>query len=162
MAKKSKIPSGRVDGGFVALPWAVLDCDAYRELSHPARSLLLEIARQFVRDNNGRLLTSMKHLRKRGWRSADVISRAKRELIEGGFIHETVHGHRPNRASWYAVTWQRLDLHKDYDSGAKETFRRGSYAPMGKLVSAEASTPSTLSGGIPASLKTHVLVREAE
>jgi hypothetical protein len=37
-------------------------------------------------------------------------------------------GHRPNRASWYAVTWQRLDRLKGYDDGAIETFRRGAYA----------------------------------
>ena len=48
--------SGRDPGAFVALPWSVLDSPAYARLSHPARSLLLEVARQFVRDNNGRLL----------------------------------------------------------------------------------------------------------
>jgi hypothetical protein len=55
-------------------------------LGHPARSLLLELARQFVRDNNGRLLASRAYLAKRGWKSADVIDRAKRELLEAG-IH---------------------------------------------------------------------------
>ena len=71
--------SGRDSGGFMALPWSVLDCPAYAALSHPARSLLLEIARQFVRDNNGRLLASAAYLSKRGWKSSDVIARAKRE-----------------------------------------------------------------------------------
>lgn len=118
---------GRVAGGFVAVPWAVLDCVAYTRLSHPARSLLMEIARQFVRDNNGRLLASAAYLVKRGWTSADVITRAKRELLEAGFIHETVKGHRPNKASWYAVTWRLLDPHPDYDPGAAATFERGHY-----------------------------------
>lgn len=86
--------SGRDGGGFVALPWSVLDCPSYARLSHPARSLLFELARQFVRDNNGRLLASAAYLSKRGWKSADVITRAKRELIDAGFIHETVKGHR--------------------------------------------------------------------
>ncbi len=126
--KVGKGDSGRVPGGFVALPWAVLDCPAYAGLSHPARSLLMEIARQFVKDNNGRLLASGAYLRKRGWKSADVITRAKRDLIAAGFIFETVMGHRPNRASWYAVTWQRLDNLKGYDEGAKELFRSGAYA----------------------------------
>lgn len=40
--------SGRDSGGFIALPWSVMDSAAYTALSHPARSLLLEIARQFV------------------------------------------------------------------------------------------------------------------
>ena len=54
--------AGRDAGGFVALPWAVLDSPAYSRLSHPAKALLLEFARQFVRDNNGRLLCSMAYL----------------------------------------------------------------------------------------------------
>ena len=119
--------SGRDAGGFVALPWSVLDCPAYARLSHPARALLFELARQFVRDNNGRLLASAAYLAKRGWKSADVITRAKRDLIEAGFIHETVKGHRPNKASWYAVTWQTLDKIAGFDPGATETFVRGAY-----------------------------------
>lgn len=125
--KSRKGDSGRDAGGFVALPWSVLDCPAYARLSHPARALLLELARQFVRDNNGRLLASAAYLSKRGWKSADVITRAKRDLMEAGFIHETVKGHRPNRASWYAVTWQAIDHLKGYDHGAIESFERGAY-----------------------------------
>lgn len=126
--KGQKGDSGRDPGGFVALPWAVLDCPAYAGLSLAARSLLMEFARQFVKDNNGRLLASGAYLRARGWKSADVITRAKRELLAGGFIFETVMGQRPNKASWYAVTWQRLDKLKGYDEGATEVFRRGAYA----------------------------------
>lgn len=119
--------SGRDSGGFVALPWSVMDSAAYASLSHPARSLLMEIARQFVRDNNGRLLASRVYLAKRGWNSPDVISRAKKDLLEAGFIHETVKGHRPNKASWYAVTWRTLDRLPGYDEGAAATFVRGAY-----------------------------------
>lgn len=114
-------------GGFVALPWAVLDSPAYQGLSHPARSLLFELARQYVRDNNGRLLASRAYLASRGWKSADVIQRAKDELIAAGFVHETVKGHRPNKASWYAITWYALDRLPGYDPGAAETFVRGAY-----------------------------------
>ena len=125
--KRSKVDLGRDSGGFVAVPWSVLDCPAYARLSHPARSLLMEIARQWVRDNNGRLLASKAYLSRRGWKSADVITRAKLELLESGFIHETVKGHRPNKASWYAVTWRALDRLPGYDVGAAETFLRGAY-----------------------------------
>jgi hypothetical protein len=123
----AKASSGRDPGGFVALPWSVLDCPAYANLSHPGRSLLLEIARQYVRDNNGRLLASRAHLATRGWKSADVIQRAKDELLAARFIHETVKGHRPNKASWYAITWQPLDHIAGYDAGAAETFVRSAY-----------------------------------
>ena len=126
-AGRKKGDSGRDSGGFVALPWTVLDCPAYTTLSHPARSLLWEIARQFVRDNNGRLLASSAYLSKRGWNSVDVITRAKRELLEAEFIFETVKGHRPNKASWYAVTWRELDRHPDHDLWAARAFERGAY-----------------------------------
>ncbi len=125
--KKSKGDTGRDAGGFVALPWSVMDCAAYARLSHPAKALLFELARQFVRDNNGRMLLSGAYLAKRGWKSADVITRAKRELLAAGFIFETVKGHRPNRASWYAVTWRTLDKLPGYDTGAALTFERGAY-----------------------------------
>lgn len=119
--------SGRDGGGFVALPWSVLDCPAYAGLSMHARGLLLEVARQFVRDNNGRMLLSTAYLKGRGWHSAGVIQKAKQELLDAGFIFETVKGHRPNRASWYAMTWQALDRHPDYDQGAAVAFQRGAY-----------------------------------
>lgn len=92
-----------------------------------ARALLLEVARQYVGGNNGRLLLSREYMAKRGWKSNDMLTKAKRELLNGGFIHETVMGHRPNKASWYAVTWRTLDRIPGYDAGAVESFRRGAY-----------------------------------
>jgi len=65
--KSTKRDAGRMAGGFVAMPWAVLDSGAYARLSHPAKALLMELARQYVRDNNGRLLLSSAYLSKRGW-----------------------------------------------------------------------------------------------
>lgn len=120
-------PSGRDSGGFIALPWSVMDSEAYLRLSWFAKVLLLEIARQFVRDNNGRLLASKSYMSKRGWKSNAMLTKAKRELLDGGFIYETVKGHRPNKASWYAVTWHALDNLNGYDYGAKEGFVRSAY-----------------------------------
>ena len=126
MAKKH---SGRIEGGFVALPWTVLDSPAWVGLSYPARCLLLELARQYNGHNNGSLLASSAYLIKRGWSSNAVITRAKRDLIKSEFIHETVMGNRPNRASWYALTWQAIDRLPGYDAGALESFRRGAFRP---------------------------------
>lgn len=126
-SKRKKSDSGRDGGGFVALPWSVLDCPAYARLSHPARGLLLEFARQYVRDNNGRLLGSYAYLGPRGWASKDVITRAKRELLEAGFIFETAKGQRPNKASWYAITWYALDKLDGFDAGVTAAFQRGAY-----------------------------------
>ena len=152
--------AGRDAGGFVALPWTVLDSPAYSRLSHPAKALLLEFARQFVRDNNGRLLCSMAYLGPRGWRSNDVITRAVRELVAAGFVHQTAQGHRPSKASWYAVTWRALDRHPGYDVGALESFQRGAYrlaapatgtaeiTPLTPSPGAEKNAPLTPSGGV--------------
>jgi hypothetical protein len=120
--------TSRDSGPFVALPFVVLDCPAYLALSHPAKALLLEIARQYVRDNNGRLLASRAYLANRGWKSADTITRAVRELTDAKLIHQTVQGHFPKTASWYAVTWRTLDRIPGYDAGAAESFERGAYA----------------------------------
>jgi hypothetical protein len=125
--KKKGYDANRDSGSFIALPWSVLDCAAYARLSHPAKALLIEVARQYVRDNNGRLLLSRAHMAKRGWKSADTITNAKRQLLESGFIYETVMGHRPNKASWYALTWFGLDKLPGYDTGAYEGFKRGAY-----------------------------------
>jgi hypothetical protein len=56
-----------------------------------------------------------------------MLTKAKAELLNGGFIFQTVQGCRPNRASWYALTWRVLDPKLGYDVGAAECFERGAY-----------------------------------
>jgi hypothetical protein len=128
-----RVDKSRDPGQFIALPHVVLDSGAYIQLSHSARSLLIEIARQYNRSNNGRLITTLAYLKPRGWNSSDTITRAKRELLAAGFIHETYKGHRPNRASWYALTFYTLDDHPNFDSGAYRAFRRGAYMENASL-----------------------------
>ena len=132
-SRKRKIPD-RDGSGFVALPWVVLDSKNFQGLSHTAKSLLLEFARQYGEGFNGRLLCSMRYLKTRGFNSADVVTRSKRELISAGFIHETVMGQRPNKASWYAITWYPLDKISGYDEGAIKTFVRGAYSKNDSLI----------------------------
>lgn len=146
--------SVRDGSGFIALPWVVVDSPAFKKLSHPAKALLLEIARQYCGDNNGRLLCSRAYLMPRGWSSNDVITRAKNELLEAGFIYETVKGERPNKASWYAVTWYMLDKHGGYDYGAAAAFVRGAYLKNQSLIPSagakgSAIAPSNGVGGKP-------------
>jgi len=123
----AKRDTGRDSGGFVALPWSVLDSAAYRGLSPTAKALLMEVARQYHRDDNGRMLLSRAYLATRGWFSAGAIQQAKIELIEAGLIFETVKGCRPNKASWYAVTWRMLDKLPGYDMDTEKAFERGAY-----------------------------------
>lgn len=114
-------------GGFVAIPWSVLDSDAYAGVSAYAKVLLIEIARQLRGDNNGALLCSRAYMATRGWNSSDMLTKSKRELIAAGLIYETVIGQRPNKAAWYAVTWMGLDKLCGFDAGAAAGFERGLY-----------------------------------
>jgi hypothetical protein len=132
--EKPRKGAGRDGEGFLALPHIVMDSPAFQALSYPARALLLEVGRQYKGGNNGRMLLSRAYLGKRGWKSADVISRAKAELLAAGFIHQTVLGYRPNKASWYACTWWSLDKLDGYDDWMATGFRRGAYANGTRLI----------------------------
>ena len=122
--------SSRFQGRFVGIPVDVLESNAYLGLSHPAKALLLDIALQYKGDNNGRLLTSLKFMEPRGWRSAHVLNRAKQQLQDSKLIYQTVQGHRANKASWFAITWHALDDNDRYDFGASNGFRRGAYRDL--------------------------------
>ena len=126
-SKRSKYQTSRDAGNFLALPYVVMDSPNFKRLSANAKALLLEVGRQLGKDNNGRLLLSKAYLLPRGWKSSDMISKGKKELLECGFIYETVMGHRPNKASWYAVTWQGIDTLSGYDEGTLKGFVRSAY-----------------------------------
>jgi hypothetical protein len=148
MAASKRFKGAKRDpGGFVAIPWVVLDSPAYQTLSHAGRALLMEVARQFHGNDNGRMLLSRAYLLTRGWRSADVIQRAKRELLDAGFIFETVMGQRPNKASWYAVTWMQLDKLDGYDPGHAAAFVRGAYLGQRQRPQITCLIPSPGTGG---------------
>lgn len=142
--ERSKRSSGRDAGGFSAIPHAVLDSLAFRRLSHPAKALLLEVARQCHGDDNGRLLLSRAHLAPRGWKSADVIQRAKDELLAAEFIFQTVQGHRPNKASWYAVTWHKLGKLQGFDPGVERAFKQGAYRKNDALIPPRGTGPVSI------------------
>lgn len=111
---------------FAAMPHVVLDSPAYQSLGFAARALLLELARQFTGTNNGRLVLCRKALEPRGWNSDNTVNRAKKELIDAGLLVVTRQGQRPNKASWYGLTWLGLDWVPDMD--IKQTgFERGAY-----------------------------------
>jgi len=128
MSKRTRYKGQTRDaGGFIALPFSVIDSDAYRGLSVHARAFLIEIARQLRGDNNGMLLCSRAYMATRGWKSSDMLMKCKSELLEAGLLHQTVMGHRPNKASWYAVTWLGLDKLDGFDLDLAATFKRSSY-----------------------------------
>jgi len=112
---------------FVALPHVVLDCKKYNLLSFSSRALLIDIARQYLGNNNGQLVACDKALKPRGWNSKATIVKARKELVNAGFLCVTRQGRKPNRATWLALTWHALDWNKDMEI-SKSGFQRGAYA----------------------------------
>lgn len=123
--KKAK--EKRDSGGFITLPFSVLNGAAYLGVSAHARMLLFDLVSQYRGDNNGDLCAAYSMMKLRGWKSTHTLHKAKLELIEAGLIVETRKGARPSKASLYAVTWHALD-----DCGGKlevsaHAFPRGAY-----------------------------------
>lgn len=110
MSQRSRLrhKSRRERGGFTAIPHAVQDSHNWRQCSHAALHLLLDLARQFNGRNNGDLCAALSILRKHGWTSNDTVSVALKELRHYGLIVLTRQGglHAP---SLYALTWHPID-----------------------------------------------------
>jgi hypothetical protein len=110
---------------FVRLPCVVITSPGYRQASHTARSLLIDVAQQFDGRNNGRLTAAAKYLEPLGWKSPGVVAWALRELQACGLLVMTRQGGL-NRPSWFALTWRGLHQATDLDIDPKR-FRRGEY-----------------------------------
>ena len=128
---KSKVYSALRDdpqGAVMLIPHIVLNSPAYKTLSGNAIRLLIDIAMQFNgKTNNGALLASWRYMStERNWTSAGSLSKALNELLEHRLICKTVQGHRPNKASWFAVCWSSLQVTKGIDITVNN-FPRGSY-----------------------------------
>ena len=89
---------------YAAIEHRVIDSAAYADLTYSARSLLLLIARQLTKDNNGHLQATFSYMRRFGV-SENTLSRAIRELIAHGMIYCSRSGGYQQGAAQYAVTW---------------------------------------------------------
>lgn len=95
---------------FAAIEHRVIDAPAFADLTPSAVKVLLLIARQLSRDNNGRLQATYSYM-KRFQVSENTLSRCIAELIAHGFVYRTRSGGYQQGAAQYAVTW--LPLTKD-------------------------------------------------
>lgn len=129
--KKRLYSASRDDpnGAVIVIPHYVLNTAAYKTLSGNGIRLLFDIAMQYNgTTNNGSLLCSWRYMSKvRGWTSAGSLKNARDELLERKLIFMTVQGHRPNKASWYAICWCALQVTKDIEVKVQD-FPRGTYA----------------------------------
>jgi hypothetical protein len=144
-AKKDKDRDGK---GFLALPTVVLDSAGWRQASHTARSLLIDIGRQYTGSNNGKLLATLDVLSSRGWRSPGVLVQARQELVACGLLIETRKGGFPNLAAWYALPWVGLHQKIGLDINARmyDTQYRGAYMrpqPYSRPTRKSAASPDT-------------------
>lgn len=90
---------------YAAIEHRVIDSPAYADLTFSARALLVLLARQLTRDNNGHLHAAFKWCKPFGFGSEHTLRAAIAELLSHGFIYRT-RSHGANGA-WakYAVTW---------------------------------------------------------
>lgn len=123
--KRQKRPVEGIGGLYGAIPHAVMDSIAFKGASYPTKALLFELMRQHSGNNNGHLHLSFGWLKRRGWKSRDVIQRARDELIQRGLLIQTRQGGLNIGANRYAVTWLKitnfvgLEIQgKDYHPGA--------------------------------------------
>jgi len=139
-AKKFRGNGDKRDGKtFVALPNVVLESPGYRQASHTARSLLIDIATQYSGHNNGKLVACVKYLKPMGWKGNGTVLRALRELQDCGLLIETRKGARPNKAAWFALPWLDLDQVHDLTINPK-LYQRGAYLRPDKTQSANGTT----------------------
>ena len=108
MAKSTRIDKSRDGGSFVAITKDVLNSKTFCSLSYSAVALLLSILAQYNSDNNGKLVACRKYLKPRGWSSNATVTKALNELLESGLLVMTRRGHKPNKASWFGISWYSL------------------------------------------------------
>jgi len=90
---------------YAAIEHRVLDSEAFANLTPSAALLLLLLARQFTRDNNGHLQATFSFVSRYGMCSEHTLSRAIAELIAHNLIYRTRAGGYQKAAALYAVTW---------------------------------------------------------
>ncbi|MFM0544002.1 hypothetical protein PQR29_04665 [Paraburkholderia strydomiana] len=100
---------------FVGVPFWVMNHVSFRAASHRSRALLFDVLLQYNGRNNGTLVVCDKALKPLGWNSRDGLTKAKKELIDLGLLVETRAGAKPNKASWYAISWRPLDVKEGLD-----------------------------------------------
>lgn len=144
--KKQKRPLESIGGPYSAIPHSVLDSTAFKGASYPAKALLLDLMRQHNGKNNGHKHLSFAWLAKRGWKSRDVIQRARAELIERGLVIQTRQGGLNMGASRYAVTWLHITNFVGLEIGSKD-YHPGAWTFMDALPIAKKNASTSPLGG---------------
>lgn len=100
--------TGRSKGTFLGIPHYVFRSSEFGQLDGWSLKLLVEIAGKFNGYNNGDLSCVFSQLKLRGWRSNGTLSKARKRLLDAGWLLVSRHGGR-HRCALYAVTWLPVD-----------------------------------------------------
>lgn len=138
---KAKKPLEAAQGRYFALPHNVLDSDAWKRTSPPARALLLELCRQHTGANNGALHLARAWIEARGWTRPMTVRRLMDELIQNRLVIQTRKGGMNAGSHQYAVTWLPISNFVGLSITARD-FHPGAYllpplpphAPRGKKI----------------------------
>lgn len=131
---------------YAAIEWRVIDSPAYADLTFSARSLLVLIARQLSKDNNGHLQATFTYMERFGF-SVNTLSRATRELITHGFVYRSKSGGFHQGAAKFAVTWLSVkNTHGIFMAGFKPCAWRDWQAPEKKSRPPKVMTHSIKNG----------------
>jgi hypothetical protein len=144
--KKQKRPVESINGPYSAIPHAVLDSASFKGASHPAKAMLFDLMRQHNGKNNGHLHLSFSWLQSRGWKSRDVIQRARAELIQRGLLIQTRQGGLNIGASRYAVTWLHITNYVGLEIQGKD-YHPGAWSFMDALPIAKQNAPTSPPNG---------------
>lgn len=104
---------------FVGLPYNMVSTRQFASLSSKAVKLLIDLSLQRNGHNNGKLSACWTLMKQRGWKSSASVYRARKELIDAGFLIITRTGlKKRGHATLVAVTWDGIDdCCVDYDAG---------------------------------------------
>jgi len=156
---------------YAAIEHRVIDADAYADLSFSAQALLLLLARQLTKDNNGHLQATFAYCSKRGFGSEHTLRAAIAELVSHGFIYKT-RSHGANGA-WarYAVTWKPITNRdglflqgftacawRDWQPGDKKSTRQKVLDQSGRKCSFPSKHPAETAGKPPAKTAAYELI----
>ncbi len=92
---------------YITIPNQCLGSENFASLSTIACKLFLDVAAQFKGYNNGDLCVTWSIMKKRGWKSQETLARAKKELLDKGWLILTRQGGR-NRCSLFAFSFIKI------------------------------------------------------
>lgn len=127
---KGMLPNGKGNGSgpIAAIPKRVIEHKDFIGLSHKAVRVLLWLAYQYTKTNNGKLCAVHSQLSEQGFASKSTLSSALKELRDKEFIYltkgsrESKNGRTPN---YYALSWAPIDEIKGFEMDVSPTTTPG-------------------------------------